>query len=459
MWRSVLVVAAAAGMAWGGDGVRGFINPPSDGQEVGGGFTYQGYLEVDGQPANGDFYFRFSLYDSQDIWLGTWWAPAGPITVSDGVFTAEVLMGGDPVVADQFWRDYGRVAKTMLVEVGTEEGQYEPLSPRVTLNATPHALYARQAGSLVFPYADVYNDFLGEPGTMFSLTNVHGGITAQFTSETNTDAPVVHVRGARTFGDSFNFQSGALLVDSRDDEVAIRGEGARFSIVGFHSEPPTLSGGLFASVLGSVGSFSDPSVIAVWANNAPAGTSARLGTEAYAGDFTGDVLARDKLRVQGEAVRDYAPNQPAPIGPLAYGFVSLGGGLSSATPNLNASFDFSTGSYWISIDGETMSLGQHVVVVTVVDSSEPRLATTNVSNNQIEVTVWDLNSGFVRVQDNFQIVIYDANPDGLVTRMPVPAGVDADKHAEATGVLPVRVEPRTQAVPEAARLEGELGGN
>lgn len=457
MWRSVLTVAAAAGLAWGGDGVRGFINPPSDGEEVGGGFTYQGYLEVDGQPANGDYYFRFSLYDSQDIWLGTWWAPAGPIAVSDGVFTAEVLMGGDPGVADQFWRDYGRVAKTMLVEVGTVEGEYQPLSPRVTLNASPHALYARQAGSLVFPYQDVYDDYLGQPATMLSLTNVRGGITAEFVSETNTDAPVVHVRGARTFSTSFGFQSGALLVDSRDDEVAIRGEGARFSVVGFFSEPPTL-GGLSAAILGSVGSFSSPDVTAIWANNTPAGTSARLGTASYAGDFTGDVLARNDVRVQGEAVRDYAAGQPSPIGPLAYGFITSTGFVNSGTGNLSAVWDNASSTYRVSVDGETLVLGQHTVLVTVVDSTEPRVATITVLGNAFAVTIWDLNSGNVRVQDNFQIVIYDANPGAVLVRNAVPDGVDADKYAEATGILPARVIPASRPVSGPARLEGELGG-
>ena len=132
------------------------------------------------------------------------------------------------------------------------------------------------------------------------------------------------------FGSSFSLQSGALLVDSMDDEVAIRGEGSRFSIVGFFSDPPTLPG-LSAAIVGSVGIGSTPDVVAIWGSNSPAGTSARLGTADYAGDFDGDVIARDGLRVQGEPTRDYANNSPSPIGPLAYGFVSTTGTVGPAT--------------------------------------------------------------------------------------------------------------------------------
>lgn len=409
---------------------------PSAGEDVGGAFTYQGYLELDGQPANGVFYFRFSMYDTEDVWLGTWWAPAGPVTVTNGVFSCEVLMGGTPEVANQFWHDFGRAAKTMKIEVGEVEGVYTALSPRVPVHATPHALYAKQAGELAFPYADSYDQHLGNPETMFSLTNIHGGITAEFVNETESDEPIVYIRGDDVFSPTFARQSGALLVDSRSDEVAIRGEGTRYSVVGNFSEPSTLPG-ISAAILGSVGAGSSPDVVAVWGFNSPAGTSARLGTADYAGDFSGDVVVRDNLHVEGDAVRDFTPTRTSPIGPLAYGFVTSTGFMNSSTGNLSAVWDAAQEHYRLSIDGETLVLGQHTVIVTVIDSSEPRLATTNVLGGELIVTIWDLNSNFVRRQDNFQIVVYDANPNAALLRNAVPPGVDPDKYGEATGVMPV----------------------
>lgn len=253
----------------------------------------------------------------------------------------------------------------------------------------------------------------------------------------------MYIRGRGVFNDTFNFQSGALLVDSREDEVAIRGEGTRFSVVGFHSEPST-NPGTTASVLGSVSIFASPDIVAVWALNSAAGTSARLGVENYAGDFDGDVLIRDALRVEEDVTRDFGSNEPSMVGPLAYGFVSSGGTVSRGTANLNAQWNAGSSSYRISFEGYTGSYSFLTIVVTVLDSNEPRVATTNGFLDFLEVTIWDLNSGNAKVQDNFSVVVYDPSSGSSVPRLGIPT--DTDTFAARNPGF--RVRPETKPIPD-----------
>ncbi len=106
---------------------------------LGTAFTYQGRLVDGGNPANGVYDLRFTLYD----------APVGgsavgsPITVddvavADGLLTVQLDFGGDAFNGDARW---------LQVEVrpGNSTGTYTVLSPRQALTATPYALYSRTA--------------------------------------------------------------------------------------------------------------------------------------------------------------------------------------------------------------------------------------------------------------------------------------------------------------------------
>lgn len=412
-----------------------------------GSFNYQGYLEVDGEPANGMYSFRFEAFDDADGFdiAHELYFTSELVEVVDGLFDLDVQMGGVAAEARRFWREIGN--QEMYFEIGVsaiEGGPYTTLSTLSKLGWSARAQYAGIAESLRFPYSETYINKLGDPETMLSLTSAFGGTVAEFRSNTVSNEPTVYIRGERVFGSSFGFQSGALLVDSRDDEVGIRGEGSRFSVVGFFSDESTLPG-VSAALLGNVGFSSSPDVIAVWAYNGPAGTSAQLGTENYAGDFSGDVIVDGNLRVEGEPVRDFGSNELSPIGPIAYGFITSSGKVSGATTNLSSSWDAANNRYVISVDGEGLINGLHTAVVTVVDSAEPRLATTNANGNDLLVTIWDLNSGNARIQDNFQVVIYKADPNAFLIQG-APDGVDPDKYYEQTGTGPI-IGTTAQPVP------------
>lgn len=445
--KTVLILVAALGV------VLGFAAPHARAddhssrgiaQSNDGSFNYQGRLEFDGAPANGDYYFRFSLFDTESVWLGAWWANSGAITVTDGLFTVDILMGDDPTIARQFWEDYGHLVKTMKIEVGEIEGDYIELSPRVRLGSTPHALHAISAESLTFPYNEFYENEFGTPQQMISLTNLFGGTVVELGSLVETNDPILFVHGSSYLADDiFKANTGSVQINSLTDTVGLLSISTQYPLVGYYySEfgPP-----VGAAVLGQVSFESGPGVIAVQAINQFSGNNAVLGSTIYAGDFRGDILARDNLRVQGEPTRDFATNSPSPIGPLAYGSINSAGVVTAGTANLTASWDAVNQNYIISVDNESMLFSTHSVSVTVVDSNEPRLATFNSFGGNVIVKIWDLNSGNIAVQDNFSITIFDSNPV-VLNRVMVPDGVDADKYAEQTGNTLIETEPRNEPV-------------
>jgi hypothetical protein len=404
-----------------------------------GSFNYQGYLEFEGEPANGDYYFRFSLFDSESDWLGAWWANSGLVTVTDGLFNIDIQMGDDPIVARQFWKDYGPLVKTMLIEVGEIEGIYTELSPRVNIGSTPHALHALNAEALTFPYYEFYENEFGDPEQLFSLQSLHGGTVMELGATADTNDPVLFVHSTSYLDDSiFGSNTGSVQVNSVYDGAGLLSVNGHYPVVGYHYNDLPSSG---AAVLGQVSIESGDNVVAVHAINGSSGTTAALGTDSYAGDFSGDILARDNLRVRGEPTRDYATNSPSPIGPLAYGSVSSSGNVTAGTANLTAAWDAANLRYIVSVAGESMLFSTHSVAVTVVDTTEPRLATFNTFNGDLLVKIWDLNSGNIAVQDNFSIVIYDSNPT-VLRAISAPPGADLDKYTERTGAHPVETEPK-----------------
>ena len=101
---------------------------------VGTAFTYQGRLTDGGSPANGDYDFRFRLYDVSSGGSPVGSVTQGDVTVTEGLFTVELDFGA---VFDgtALWLDIG-------VRPGSSSGAYSALTPRQPLTPAPYALYA-----------------------------------------------------------------------------------------------------------------------------------------------------------------------------------------------------------------------------------------------------------------------------------------------------------------------------
>lgn len=410
-----------------------------------GSFNYQGYLEESGQPTNGMYSFRFEAFKgptgSDIVHENFFMSPVVPVV--DGLFTVDVRMGGTQEEALRFWREVGD--REMWLEIGVGEfegGPYTTLGTRSRLGWSARAQYAGRAAALQFPYQDTFLNPSGDPGTLMSLSSVFGGTLLELRQVFNTSDPILDVRGATVFGFDFGFQNGAVRIDASDEPIGLIAAGTDFSVVGILLSG---AGNGSSAVFGQVNSGVIGSAV-VGLNN-ESGNTGSLGTPNYAGDFSGNVRVFGDLEVDGSATRDFGVSQHAPIGPIAYGSISLSGSVTSGTANLTASYDTVSRVYSIGVAGENLDFSTCAVQIMVVDSAEPRVATYNTNGAAITVKIWDINSGSIAVADNFSIVIYKPDPDAFVLRG-APAGVDADKYYEQTGISPVIASPpRAESTP------------
>ena len=427
----------------------GVITTENDGT-----FNYQGYLEVDGEPANGMYSFRFEAFehptDNDLLSELHFFSPLVPVV--DGLFHVDVQMGGDVLGGLQFWRTVGD--KEMYLEIGValvEGGPYTTLGTRSKVGWSARAQYAGISESLRFPYTDLYTHENGDPQTMISLTNMFGGTILELIEGDNTNDPIIDIKGETSFNLNFGLQNGALRIDAASDSLGILSFSDQYPVAGILvsgvSNPA-------AGILGQVNS-SVNGAAGVQALNNNSSTRADLATDLYAGDFSGDVLVDGGLEVDGRAVRDYGSNTLSPIGPLAYASVSAAGNVSSGTSNISATWDAANSRYLIDVQGVSMSFSTYTASVTVVDGSEPRLATVTSVAGDLVISIWDLNSANIKVQDNFHIVIYSANPNAFIVQG-APNGTDPDTYYEQTGLDPI-IGNATEHQAEKKRLPSGVG--
>ena len=116
---------------------------------VGSGFTYQGFLEDGGGPANALYDFEFKLYDALNAGnqVGST-VTANDVPVFEGLFSVKLDFGSSAFGGGSRWLDIG-------VRPGNSGGAYTPLTPRQELTPAPSAL------SLPNVYTDESLNFVG----------------------------------------------------------------------------------------------------------------------------------------------------------------------------------------------------------------------------------------------------------------------------------------------------------
>src|SRR5687767_4791312 len=112
------------------------VQPASPLTPVDSGFTYQGQLLSGGNPANGQYDFRFTLWD--DPSAGT--LVAGPITytnqtVTNGLFTLQLDFGMEPFTGQALYLQIGARL--------TGGPVFTPLLLRQPITPAPYALFAQ----------------------------------------------------------------------------------------------------------------------------------------------------------------------------------------------------------------------------------------------------------------------------------------------------------------------------
>jgi hypothetical protein len=108
---------------------------------MGTAFTYQGFLNDDGSPANGLYDFEFELYDDEVAGgqVGST-LMLQDVTVAEGYFTVELDFGD--------WFDGTELWLEIRVRPGVSTGGYQQLLPRQPLTAVPYANFALEADKL-----------------------------------------------------------------------------------------------------------------------------------------------------------------------------------------------------------------------------------------------------------------------------------------------------------------------
>ncbi len=442
MFRGLMVVAALLWVALCSGGVGAGVIVFNDGS-----FSYQGYMEEDGEPANGMYSFRFEAFNEP---VGPGIASeflffSEPVPVVDGLFVVNVQMGGSLENAQQFWRTVGN--QDMYLEIGVglfEGGPYETLGTRVPMGWGARAQYSGFSEALIFPYADSFTDEFFDPTTMVSLTSVAGGTVLELITMNNTDEPVLSILGEDVFGSDYGFQNGALRIDAMNEPVGALISGGQYGLVSLlEAGAPFAETALIAQVNNGV------NAVALTAINQETNTFATLASATRGAEIGGDVLARDELRVQGEALRDYASNSPSPIGPLAYASINSSGSVSAGTANVSSVWNAGSERYEITIAGESVTFQTHVIIANVVDLNSPRVATVNAAGGVVLVKIWNLNGTNDAIQDNFQLVVYDPAVT-VLSRNAAPGGVDLDRYIEQTGEVMIRTAPRHEPVEDGA---------
>ncbi len=114
------------------------------------------------------------------------------------------------------------------------------------------------------------------------------------------------------------------------------------------------------------------------------------------------INATGNVQVDGEITRDFGTNQFSPAGPIAYGTVDSDGQLEVGTANVTEVVNSAAGTFTITIDGETVTATDYVVVVTV--SGNPGIASWTAAGGDLVVNIE--NADGVDSDFDFSFVVY-----------------------------------------------------
>jgi len=128
----LLAFAVPAGIALGENRSESQLLAPS-----GTGFTYQGSLTDNANPASGSYDFQFGLYDAANagLQIGTTLS-LGDVPVNRGLFSVELDFGTSAFGGGGRWLQ-------VAVRPGASAGAYTTLAPRQELTPAPQALSCR----------------------------------------------------------------------------------------------------------------------------------------------------------------------------------------------------------------------------------------------------------------------------------------------------------------------------
>lgn len=224
---------------------------------LGQGFTYQGYLDDSGNPANGSYDFEFGLFDAASGGNQIGSTQSETLSVSDGVFMV-VLNSAGEFGANVF------DGSELFLEIkvwDTGSNSFVTLTPRQALTAVPYAHFAKK----VEPLDNVIN-VAKSGGDFTTITDALNAITDA--SATN---PYLIRIAPGIYEESIDLKSYVDIEGSGETNTIIRDSGANGSIISAgYGATLRGTGNIVAEVRHlTVESISTDYALAIWTGNVP----------------------------------------------------------------------------------------------------------------------------------------------------------------------------------------------
>ncbi len=386
--------------------------------------SYQGSLEDEGIPANGEYDLRFRLYDDFGIQLGST-IDIEDVEIEGGLFSVDIPF------TDGVFDVYDNLFLAVHVRDGDSVGGYTEMAPWSSITPAPLAVRAAKADNAEFERVS-NNLLLGDTNERLLMNpDLSGGTFLNGSTDLQLNFDGGLWGGVYIHGDTANSMpfygfaregnteayialegptGAAAMTFTVDNSIAMTLFAFRTSI---NTELLVSREATFADDVEVEGSLHSLSTLSAGAN-VTAGLEVSAGADVVAGDdlvAQNDVFVSDDIILEDDLIRDYGDGDYRYGLPVAFGTISSAGVIQSGSGNFSVVFNGALEQYQIDLP-VFYSFTNYTTVVTPV-SSDPTIASSNSISGDLLVYFFNLLGE--RVPTHFSFVVYSNASAGQQT--------------------------------------------